>query len=143
MERKGWSDIPTLEGLEMDWDYCPDCRDGKRLHKRLSKLDVSHLYGTDRVDVKMASVAATYDATLRDLSEGGLGVRLHKPLDEFQNLKVGLVLGDTKIIASAQVRHVRSSKTGYIAGLQFINLEPSIRKFIAGMYTSKVLRHGL
>ncbi len=143
MERKGWSDIPTLEGLEMDWDYCPDCRDGKRLHKRLSKLDVSHLYGTDRVDVKMASVASTFDATLRDLSEGGLGVKLHKRLDEFQNLKVGLVLGDTKIIASAQVRHVRYSKNGYIAGLQFINLEPSIRKFIAGMYTSKVLRHGL
>ncbi|MDD2464360.1 MAG: PilZ domain-containing protein [Desulfobulbus sp.] len=142
MEKKGWGDVSTLAGLEMDWDYCPDCRDGKRLHKRISQQDVLHLFGSAQIEVKMASANATFDATLRDLSEGGMGVKLGNRLDEFQNLKVGLVLGQEKIIASAQVRHVRYANNGYTAGLQFINLEPSIRKFIASMYTSKVLRHG-
>lgn len=143
MTRKAWGDIPTLEGLEMDWDYCPNCRDGKRLHKRLSKRDVAHLYGDAPVDVKMASNAVTFEATLYDLSEGGVGVDLHKRLDEFQQLKVGMILGGKKIIASAQVRHVRHAANGYTAGLQFINLEPPMRKFIAGIYASKVLRHAL
>ncbi len=60
MEKKGLGKFPTLEGLEMDWDYCPDCRDGKRLHKRLSKLDVAHLYGNRQVEVKMADLSS-YD----------------------------------------------------------------------------------
>ena len=143
MTKKAWGDFPSLESLEMDWDYCPDCRDGKRLHKRLSRRDVAHLYGDAPVGVKMASVAATFEAILHDLSEGGLGVDLNNRLDERQDLQVGLVLGGKKIIASAQVRHVRHGEKGYTAGLQFINLEPSIRKFIAGMYASKVLRHAL
>lgn len=143
MEKKGWGNVQGLERLEVDWDYRPDCRDGKRLHKRLTKLDLVHILGTRQVEVKMASAAATFDATLCDLSEGGLGVELGSRLDEFQHLKVGLLLGREKIVASAQVRHVRYGNNQYTAGLQFINLEPSIRTFIANMYTSKVLRHGL
>lgn len=142
MEKKGWGDIPTLEGVEVDWDYCPSCRDGKRLHKRLTSIDVAHIYGSRHVPVKMAAATAGFDATLRDISEGGLGVELGKRLDEYQRLKVGFILGGEKIVAGVQVRHVRCDNNRYIAGLQFINLEPSIRKFIAGMYTSKVLRHG-
>lgn len=142
MEKKGWGDIPTLEGVEVDWDYCPSCRDGKRLHKRLTSADVAHIYGNRQVPVKMAGATAAFDATLRDICEGGLGVELGERLDEFQRLKVGLLLGAEKIVAGVQVRHVRYDNNRYIAGLQFINLEPSIRKFIAGMYTSKVLRHG-
>lgn len=143
MEKKGWGAVPTLEGLEVDWDYCPSCRDGKRLHKRLTSVDVAHIYGNRQVPVRMADATSAFDATLRDISEGGLGVELGGRLDEFQRLKVGLVLGRDKIVAGVQVRHVRYENNRYIAGLQFINLEPSIRKFIAGLYTSKVLRHGL
>jgi len=143
MSKKARGDVPTLEGLEMDWDYCPDCRDGKRLHKRLSRRDVARLYGEAPVGVKMASGTVAFEASLNDLSEGGLGVDLNRRLDERQNLKVGLVLGGKKIIASAQVRHVSHGENGYSVGLQFINLEPSISKFIAGIYASKVLRHVL
>lgn len=143
MEKKEWGDMPTLEGLEMEWDYSPDHRDGQRLHKRITRIDVANLYGNRYIPVKMAHAHATFDATLRDLSEGGLGVDLKTKVDELQNLKVGLMLGSKKIVASAQVRHVRSGHNGFTAGLQFINLEPSIRKFIAGMYVSKVLRHAL
>lgn len=143
MEKKEWGDIPVLEGLAMDWEYRPDGRDGKRLHKRMSRLDLTHLYGSGQIGVQMVSSTQRFDATLRDLSEGGVGVDLACRLDEFQHLKVGLVLGREKIIASAQVRHVRQGERGYTAGLQFINLEPSIRDAIADMYAAKVLRHGL
>ncbi|WP_448874698.1 PilZ domain-containing protein [Desulfobulbus propionicus] len=143
MEKKRWNDIPSLEGLKVDWQYSPDCRDGKRVHKRLTSKDFRHLFGSHQVTVKLASTTATVEGTLRDLSEGGLGVDLKTHLDEARNLKVGLMLGQEKIIASAQVRHIRAVGNQYVAGLQFINLEPAIRSFIAGMYTSKVLRHGL
>ena len=143
MEKKEWDDVPNLEGLEMEWDYCPDCRDGQRLHKRMTRTDMANLYGSGHVAVKVASTTGTFNASLRDLSEGGLGLDIKSPLDEFQNLKVGMMLGAKQIIASAQVRYVRSGGHGYTAGLQFLNLEPSIRKFIAGMYASKVLHHSL
>ena len=142
MKKNEWGDIPPLEGLEMDWEYRPDTRDGKRMHKRLSRQDLGHLYGPGQVMVKVASATQSYDATLRDLSEGGLGVDLVCRLDEFQHFKVGLMLGRDKIIAGAQVRHVRQSGHGFTAGLKFINLEPSIRDAIADMYAAKVLRHG-
>lgn len=142
MKTNEWGDVPALEGLEMDWEYRPDTRDGKRMHKRLSRLDLSHLYGAGAVEVQMVSVTQRFDATLRDLSEGGLGVDLACRLDEHQHLKVGLVLGREKIIAGAQVRHVRQGHHGFTAGLKFIKLEPSIRDAIADMYAAKVLRHG-
>lgn len=143
MNKKEWGTIPALDGLEMDWEYRPDTRDGKRLHKRLSQVDLTHLYGSRQIEVKMVSASQSFDGTLRDLSEGGLGVDLAGRLDEFQHLKVGIVLGREKIITGAQVRHVRHGNHGYTAGLKFINLEPSIRDAIADMYAAKVLRHGL
>lgn len=143
MREKDWEEIPGLEGLQMEWDYCPDCRDGQRLHKRMTRTDMANLYGSRHVSVNVASTTGTFKGSLRDLSEGGLGLDLKTRLDECQNLKVGMVLGAKQIVVSAQVRHVRAGGHGYTAGLQFINLEPSIRKFIAGMYASKVLRHGL
>ena len=98
MEKKRWSDIPSLEGLQVDWGYSPNTRDGKRLHKRLTGKDIGHLLGASPVEVKMASAAVALDGTLRDLSEGGLGVDLNTRLEEPQRLKVGLVLGREKII---------------------------------------------
>jgi hypothetical protein len=143
MEKMLWSDIPSLEGLQVDWGYSPNTRDGKRLHKRLTQKDISHLFGNGPVEVKMASATTAMEGTLRDLSEGGLGVDLATRLEESQHVKVGLVLGREKIIVNARVRHVRHAGQRFVAGLQFIQLEPSIRSFIAGMYTSKVLHHGL
>ncbi len=142
MNKKEWGTVPALDGLEIDWEYIPNARDGKRLHKRLSQLDLTHLFGTGQIEVQMVSSTQRFDATLRDLSEGGLGVDLAGRLDESQHLKVGMVLGREKIIAGAQVRHVRHGNLGYTAGLKFINLEPSIRDAIADMYAAKVLRHG-
>jgi len=142
MVKNEWGDVPNLEGLEMEWDYIPDCRDGQRLHKRMTRTDMVNLYGTSHIEVKVASANGTYKASLRDLGEGGMGLDLKNRLDEYQNLKVGMMLGAKHFVASAQVRHVRSGEHGYTAGLQFLNLEPSIRKFLAGMYASKVLRHG-
>ena len=142
MKKNEWGDIAPLDGLEMDWEYRPDTRDGKRMYKRLSRQDLGHLYGAGQVAVKMASATTNCEATLRDLSEGGLGIDLACRIDEFQHFKVGLVLGRDKIIAGAQVRHVRQSGHGFTAGLKFINLEPSIHDAIADMYAAKVLRHG-
>ena len=48
---------------------------------------MANLYGSGHVAVKVASTTGTFNASLRDLSEGGLGLDIKNPLDEFQNLK--------------------------------------------------------
>ncbi len=144
MEKKQWSDIPSLEGLEMEWDYQPRNADGKRAFQRMTTKDLGQMFGDRPIEVRVATTTATVSGSLRDLCEGGLAVNLGTRLDERQNIKVGLLLGSEKIIASAQVRHVRHEQRSdreYTAGLMFIGLEPATRRYIAGVYASKVLRH--
>lgn len=146
MEKKQWSDIPSLEGLEMEWDYQPRNADGKRAFQRLTTKDLAQMFGDRPIEVRVATTAATVSGSLRDLCEGGLAVTLGTRLDERQNIKVGLLLGSEKIIASAQVRHVRHEQRSdheYTAGLMFIGLESATRRYIAGVYASKVLRHAV
>ena len=143
MEKKQWSDIPSLEGLEMEWDYQPRNADGKRAFQRMTTKDLAQMFGDRPIEVRVATTTATVSGSLRDLCEGGLAVDLGTRLDERQNIKVGLLLGSEKIIASAQVRHVQRRDREYTAGLMFIGLEPATRRYIAGVYASKVLRHAV
>jgi c-di-GMP-binding flagellar brake protein YcgR len=141
MEKKKWSDIPSLEGLAMEWDYQPEKANGKRAYNRMTKVDLTQLFGPRLIEVKVATTTDTLSGSLRDLCEGGLAVDLATRLEEYQNIKVGLVLGGEKIIVRAQVRHVKQRDHQYTTGLMFIGLEPNARQHIAGIYASKVLRH--
>ena len=143
MEKKQWSDMPSLEGLEMECDCQPRNADGKRAFQRMTTKDLVQRFGDRPIEVRVATTTATVSGSLRDLCEGGLAVNLGTRLDERQNIKVGLLLGSEKIIASAQVRHVQRRDREYTAGLMFIGLEPATRRYIAGVYASKVLRHAV
>jgi hypothetical protein len=143
MEKKKWADIPSLEELVVDWDYQPKNPQGKRAFVRMSDKDIARMLGCQSVLVKVATADATIAGSLRDICEGGLAVNLKEELAENQTIKVGLLLGEEKIISRALVRHVQQRDREYIAGIMFVDLGVAAKKYISGMYASKILHHTL
>jgi hypothetical protein len=67
MEKKKWDDIPSLAGLEMDWEYQPENPHGKRLHARLDAQEMARLFDGQRILVKVATGEATFTGSLYDI----------------------------------------------------------------------------
>lgn len=143
MKKKQWDDIPSLEGLQVDWKYQPENPLGKRSFVRLSDKDLLKMFDGRRIPVNIATTETNYTGSLLDLGEGGLAVNLSIALAEKQVIKVGFFLGKQKIISRAQVRYVRQCGQEYITGIMFVNLDAASREFIAGIYASRVLKHSL
>ncbi|MDD2463999.1 MAG: PilZ domain-containing protein [Desulfobulbus sp.] len=137
--KKLWEDIPSLEGLSVEWDYAPESARDQRMHVRLAMPVVGKLIDVAEIVVKMATSKATYEGRLIDISEGGLAIRLPVALATDLPVKVGLILGQTKIIARAQVRHVQAEEGGFVTGLQFVGLSAENAQYISGLYAAKVL----
>lgn len=134
-----WDDIPTLDGMEMDWEYTPASANGNRAGKRMSEKELTTLFGTSRIPVR--TVADNYHqiGTLHDICEGGLAVLLDAGLTENQPVKVGLVLGRREIISQAVVRHVDNRDKDYRIGMQFRYLARENKEYLAEIYGAKVL----
>lgn len=143
MEKKKWDDIPSLQGLEMDWEYRPDNPNGKRIYARMDEKALASLFDGQRIQVKVATQEITLTGSLHDICEGGLAVRLDRRLAENQAIRVGLFLGAEKIISGAVVKHVQSRGHAYTTGVKFIGLGRSEQKHISSLYASKVLKHAL
>ncbi len=141
MEKKDWGDIPSLEGLEMDWDYKAENALGQRIHARLGEEDLIRIFNQPRILVKVATVEGNETGALHDISEGGLAVNMASRLEKNQQLKVGLLLGNEKIISRALVRHVQQRNQQYTAGLMFVDLGGESKSYLAGMYATKVFKH--
>jgi hypothetical protein len=144
MEHKtAWDDIPSLEGLDVDWDYEPDSPLGKRAHVRLSEKDIDRLFAGSQVAVVVASSRATWSGQLLDLSVGGIAVSLPEMLAIDQPVKVGFFLGKVKIIAKAITRHCRPSGKKFTVGLMFVALDDQYAEQIKQLYVSKMFRYHL
>ncbi|MGD9947113.1 MAG: PilZ domain-containing protein [Desulfobulbus sp.] len=140
-KNKSWENIPSLEGLEIEWDYAPESARDQRAHVRLGMPVVGKLIDVAEIVVKLATSKQTYNGRLVDISEGGLALRLPVALETDLPVKVGLILAQTKIIARARVRHVEAGKEGFVIGLQFVDLPPESAEYISGFYAAKVLGH--
>lgn len=134
-----WHDIPSLEGMEVDWDYKPPSLLGKRTVVRLQQDEISALFERREILVKIASAQKTYSGRLLDLSENGLSVGLSDPLPQGLTIRVGFFLGAMKINTKAEVVHARKKEAQYTMGLRFIDLNPKMATFIGGLYAAKVL----
>lgn len=143
MEKKRWDDIPSLEGLEVDWQYQPENPQGKRAFARMSERDLLKMFDGQPIQVKIATSEATLTGTLLDICEGGMAVALKVALAENQAIKIGFFLGTKKIISHAEVRNVRRRDQEYATGIKFVDLDAVSRAFIAGIYASRVLKHAL
>ena len=142
MEKKmNWDAIPSLEGLEIDWEYSIRKGADKRAYVRLNLDDIGQLFEAREIAVKVATVQQMHSGVLLDISTGGMAAQLAVALEVNQQVKVGFFLGTVRIVAKGQVRHVQRHGNGYKIGIQFVDLDTASRDFIGGLYASKVLRH--
>lgn len=142
-KKKSWGDIPSLEGLGMDWEYKPESAGNKRSAARVGTEALAALFGTQEILLKVVAGGQTSSARLLDLCEGGLSMSIAVPLAERLAIKIGFFLGQTKVITGAEVRQVRQVGDRYITGVKFVGLDPKTAEFIRGLYASGVLRHSL
>ncbi len=134
-----WNDIPSLDGLQIDWEYKPKSSLGKRSYARLKSDDISGLFEIKELLVKVATFKKIYTGKLLDISEGGSLLSLPDSLEENIPLKVGFFLGKEKIVTKAVVRHSCKTREGYTTGIMFVDLNKASAEYIAGLYASKIL----
>jgi len=138
-----WDDLPTLEGLGVDWDFKPIPPLGKRAFVRIEKENIPQMFIVDKIFVKVATVTEIYTGQLLDISKGGLSVNLPVSLEENCPLRVGFLLGPVKIISKAVVKHSRNIDNQHITGIEFIDLDSESAGYINGLYASLILHHSL
>ncbi len=136
-----WDDIPSLEGVGVEWEYKPETTLGKRTFVRINADDLSGLFEVKEILVKIATTQNTHTGRLLDISKVGLSLRLSVSLEADLPVKVGFFLGSIKVISKAIIRHTRQEGALYTTGIKFIDLNNETAEFIGGLYASKILHH--
>lgn len=137
-KQKGtWDDIPSIGGLEVEWDYEPENPLGKREQVRIGNKDLQSLLGVGRIQVKVAAKNFEGKGLLTDIAQGGIGVFLASKLSEKQPVKIGLFLGKRKLIARAIVRNVTELQGKFRTGMELVDLPKDLEAFIGGLISSK------
>lgn len=138
-QKKSWEDIPSLDGLSVDWDFKAPASTDNRSHTRLNAEDLRALFAKGAIPAKLAVAGETRDARLVDLSRGGVALSLEAPLTVGQRVQTGFFLGPVKILGRGMVRHIKKDGDRYLAGIQFEALNQGSADYIAGLYASKIL----
>lgn len=142
MEKKtSWDDIPSLDGLGVEWEYKPENALGKRAYTRINAEDLVELLAAKKILVKVATAQNSYTGLLLDISKGGVSLNLPVLLDNNLPVMVGFFLGSVKVISKALILHTRKEGALYTTGIQFIDLNNESADFIGGLYASKILHH--
>ena len=137
--KKTGDDIPSLDGLTVDWDYAAQAKTDNRSHVRLDAGSLDHLFETGAIPAKLAIAGQTLEARMVDLSRGGAALSIEIPLEIGQPVKAGFLLGPAKILARGTVRHVKKEGDRYLVGIRFEVLNEGSADYIAGLYAAKVL----
>ena len=58
-EKKSWDDIPSLEGLSVDWDYTTQDKIDNRSYSRLDAGSLQQLFETGTIPAKLAIAGET------------------------------------------------------------------------------------
>jgi hypothetical protein len=133
-----WNDIPSLDNLEVDWDYEPENPLGKRLWSRFGTADLQALLDTGTIPVKVAGRHLSTRGSLLDVSRGGLAMLLDMPMATGQLIRVSLLLGHRKIVSSAIVRNCIPMAGRHRTGVEFVDLDEECATYIAGLISSKI-----
>ncbi len=139
MEKKDktWNDIPSLEGLGVDWDFEPENPLGKRAHARLTTKDLSILFQIDGIPVRLATESREARALLIDLSQGGLSLLVKEGhWIKSQLVKFGCFLGKQKLLSKGRIKNVRQEKDGTVLGIEFVGLPEKTHDYISTLYSS-------
>ncbi len=134
---KNWDNIPSIEGLGIDWEFEPENPLGKRAYVRLTKKDLHVLFQKKEIPVKLISEKREARALLVDVSQGG--VSLHVKDAKWENsqlVKLGFFLGSQKVISRGRIRNVREDKGRVLLGIEFVGLPDTNHEFLSGLYSS-------
>jgi hypothetical protein len=138
-KKKDWDEIPSLEGLQMDWDYSGNDSLGNRRYERLTFGDVTEIFEVKAVPVRVATPELTIDGTLSDISGGGVAVILKKSFEAGQQAKIGFFLGRRKIISRVVARQTTQIQNGFRIGFEFKDISEADATYINGLYATKML----
>lgn len=140
-EKPDWKNIPSLDGLEIEWGYEPENKVGKRAHTRLTLKDLTFLFKKKDIPVKLVTEKAQCTAYLVDVSQGGICLRAKvKDLKDSQLVKIGFLLGNQKVISKGRIKHIQKESDWEILGIEFVGLTGDSHEYIAGLYSSLKIR---
>ncbi len=140
-EKVNWDDIPSLDGLEVDWQFEPENPLGKRAWVRIVNSDLLPLLGVKRIPVRVVTKDFDGKGYLVDLAQSGLAALLDRKLVGSQQVKIGFLLGKKKIVSRAVIRNVRADNGGYRTGMEFVDLEKEYESFIKGIVSARAYNH--
>jgi hypothetical protein len=141
-EKTNWDDIPSLDGLEIDWEFEPTNPEGKRAYARLTSDDLLPLIkGEKDIRVRVVTMDNQFTARLVDVSQGGLRLKAKSPdLKMSQLVKVGLFLGRRKLVSKGRVKYISDENEFILIGIEFVGLPEDMNEYLAGMYSSVKLK---
>ncbi len=136
IEKLNWDDIPSIVGLEVDWDYEPENPLGKRADYRLTSKELTFMSEEEcGVQVKIVTELGQFLAELIDVSQGGIRLKTNPAkFKKSQLAKIGFRLGNRPVIARGRIKHIHEEKGSVLLGIEFVGLPDSDGKFIAGLY---------
>lgn len=138
MQKISWDDIPSLDNLEVDWEYTPENTLGKRTHVRISNKDLHRFFSEEQILVRIVSSSLNYTGHLLDISQNGLAVSVKRDLQKGLPVKVGFFIGKHKLVSKGIVRNSIVSENSYRVGIEFIDLQEEDASFIVKLNTSRL-----
>ncbi len=136
-EKSDWDSIPSLDGLQVDWEFEPENELGKRAKMRLDRTELHSQLGVKNIPARV--VASDYDETgyLADVSVDGGAVVLSTDPNGDRQVKIGFLLGQRKVVAGAVVKNVVARGKGFRVGFEFLDLSKESEEYITGLFASK------
>ncbi len=138
-EKRSWDDIPSLEKLEVDWEYEADEQFGQRAYSRMTAEELSLLFSlkSSRIPVRVTTGKDQLTAYLLDLSQGGMRLKTKKAeLNDNELIKVGFALGPKRFISKGRIRNITHQENSISFGIEFVGLDTDDDKFISVLYSS-------
>ena len=124
-EKKDWGNIPPLEGLSVDWDYATENSVEKREWTRITKDNLIKVFGGQAVRVKIVSRVSEDTGYVIDIARKGLGIIIDSQVTVGEQIKLGFLLGEHKIISKAIVKNIGVLAGKQRIGVEFVNLDPT------------------
>ena len=136
-EKKNWDDIPSIEGIEVDWQYEPESTLGKRAWPRITERDVLALFDMQSLPVQVAAKNFDGLGSLVDVGQNGMAVLLKTRLTPNEQVKIGFFLGQQKVMSRAVIKNVGDGHGGHRIGMEFMDFKQEYRSYIAGLVSTK------
>ena len=142
-DNPSWENIPSIEDLEIDWEFEPENSMGKRVYSRLTIDDLRQLLDYQDFPVKLVSERDQCVAFLVDISQSGICLRtIFSHFEDSELVKFGFILGEHKVISRGRIKHIRKENEWTVLGIEFVGLAGENENFIGQLYSSAKFKGG-